>query len=54
MSNRINESTIYYIVILTLCLLFLYVAYTTYSLQMNVIEGLVVNKQKSKLKNNSE
>lgn len=50
MSNGIyeyvNETTIYYIIVLTLFLLFLYILYTTYSVQMNVIEGLTANKEK--------
>lgn len=42
----INESTIYYIVVLSIFLIFLYILYTTYSAQMNVIEGLRVNNDK--------
>lgn len=42
----VNESTIYYIIVSALFLLFLYIIYTTYSVQMNVIEGLAANKEK--------
>jgi hypothetical protein len=42
----VDETTIHYIIVLSVFLIFLYVLYATYSTQMNVIEGLTANNGK--------
>ncbi len=46
----VDEPTIYYIIAVSVFLIFLYILYTTYSVQMNVIEGLTSNKAKMEKK----
>jgi len=45
-NEYVDESTIYYIILLAVFLIFLYIMYTTYSTQVSVIEGLTSNKCK--------
>lgn len=52
--DYVDETSIYYFIALSVFLLFLYVMYTTYSIQMNVIEGLTVDREKRLQKEDEE